>query len=104
MLQKVEIIDPAETTFLIGEQVDRSEFDEVNAKTEAEGRKIAKGMPVLLGITKASLQTRSFFSAASFQRSEEHTSELQSLMRISYAVFCLQKKKYKTQFTYRRQE
>src|SRR3546814_19611877 len=67
MLQKVEIIDPAETTFLIGEQVDRSEFDEVNAKTEAEGRKIAKGMPVLLGITKASLQTRSFFSAASFQ-------------------------------------
>ncbi|WP_370155301.1 DNA-directed RNA polymerase subunit beta' [Ferrovibrio sp.] len=67
MLQKVEITDPADTTFLIGEQVDRSEFDEVNAKTEAEGRKIAKGMPVLLGITKASLQTRSFFSAASFQ-------------------------------------
>src|SRR3546814_15187633 len=67
MLQKVEIIDPAETTFLIGEQVDRSEFDEVNAKTEAEGRKIAKGMPVLFGITKASLQTRSFFSAASCQ-------------------------------------
>src|SRR3546814_13090881 len=67
MLQKVEIIDPAETTFLIGEQVDRSEFEEVNAKTAAEGRKVAKGMPVLLGITKASLQTRSFFSAASFQ-------------------------------------
>ena len=67
MLQKVEITDPAETTFLIGEQVDRSEFEEVNAKTEAEGRKVAKGMPVLLGITKASLQTRSFFSAASFQ-------------------------------------
>ncbi|MBS4046232.1 MAG: DNA-directed RNA polymerase subunit beta' [Alphaproteobacteria bacterium] len=67
MLQKIEIIDPAETTFLIGEQVDRSEFEEVNAKTEAEGRKVAKGMPVLLGITKASLQTRSFFSAASFQ-------------------------------------
>lgn len=67
MLQKIEITDPAETTFLIGEQVDKSEFDEVNAKTEAEGRKVAKGMPVLLGITKASLQTRSFFSAASFQ-------------------------------------
>ena len=67
MLQKIEITDPAETTFLIGEQVDRSEFEEVNAKTEAEGRKPAKGMPVLLGITKASLQTRSFFSAASFQ-------------------------------------
>jgi DNA-directed RNA polymerase subunit beta' len=67
MLQKVEITDPADTTFLIGEQVDRSEFDEVNAKTAAEGRKVAKAMPVLLGITKASLQTRSFFSAASFQ-------------------------------------
>lgn len=67
MLQKIEITDPAETTFLIGEQVDRAEFEEVNAKTEAEGRKPAKGMPVLLGITKASLQTRSFFSAASFQ-------------------------------------
>ncbi|MFN4311111.1 MAG: DNA-directed RNA polymerase subunit beta' [Ferrovibrio sp.] len=67
MLQKVEITDPADTTFLIGEQVDKAEFDEVNAKTAAEGRKIAKAMPVLLGITKASLQTRSFFSAASFQ-------------------------------------
>ena len=67
MLQKVEITDPAETTFLIGEQVDREEFDEVNEKTAAEGRKIASGNPVLLGITKASLQTRSFISAASFQ-------------------------------------
>ncbi|HLT75805.1 MAG TPA: DNA-directed RNA polymerase subunit beta' [Ferrovibrio sp.] len=67
MLQKVEITDPGETTFLIGEQVDKVEFDEVNAKTAAEGRKVAKGVPVLLGITKASLQTRSFFSAASFQ-------------------------------------
>ena len=67
MLQKVEITDPAETTFLIGEQVDREEFDEVNLKTEAESRIPAKASPVLLGITKASLQTRSFISAASFQ-------------------------------------
>ena len=67
MLQKVEITSSGETTFLIGEQVDREEFDEVNAKTVADGRLEAKGVPVLLGITKASLQTRSFISAASFQ-------------------------------------
>ncbi len=67
MLQKVEITDPGDTTFLSGEQVDRIEFDEVNLKTEAQGERPAKGTPVLQGITKASLQTRSFISAASFQ-------------------------------------
>src|SRR3546814_6834958 len=103
MLQKVEITESGDTTLLVGEQVDREEMDEINAKAAAEGRKLADGKPVLLGITKASLQTRSFISAASFQettrvlRSEEHTSELQSLMRISYAVFCLKKKKTKIQ-------
>ncbi len=67
MLQKVEISDGGETTLLKGEQVDRAELDEMNAKAEAEGRRPASGAPVLLGITKASLQTRSFISAASFQ-------------------------------------
>jgi len=67
MLQKVEIANPGETTFLSGEQVDREEFDIVNAKTVAEGFKAATCIPVLQGITKASLQTRSFISAASFQ-------------------------------------
>ncbi|MBP2311080.1 DNA-directed RNA polymerase subunit beta' [Azospirillum soli] len=67
MLQKVEITDAGETTFLVGEQVDRQEFDEENEKTVAEGLKPASGHPVLQGITKASLQTRSFISAASFQ-------------------------------------
>jgi DNA-directed RNA polymerase subunit beta' len=67
MLQKVEIMNPGETTFLTGEQVDREEFDMVNAKTVAEGFKAATAIPVLQGITKASLQTRSFISAASFQ-------------------------------------
>jgi len=67
MLQKVEITDPGESTFLSGEQLDRLELDEINEKLVAEGRKPASGNPVLLGITKASLQTRSFFSAASFQ-------------------------------------
>jgi len=67
MLQKVEIDDSGETDLIQGEQVDKIEFDEVNARFVAEGKKPATAHPVLLGITKASLQTRSFISAASFQ-------------------------------------
>ncbi|MEM8744302.1 MAG: DNA-directed RNA polymerase subunit beta', partial [Pseudomonadota bacterium] len=67
MLQKIEITESGGTTLLPGEQVDRQEFDDVNRKAVSEGREPAKGGPVLLGITKASLQTRSFISAASFQ-------------------------------------
>jgi DNA-directed RNA polymerase subunit beta' len=67
MLQKVEIDDSGETDLIQGEQVDKIEFDEVNVRAAAEGKKAATAHPVLLGITKASLQTRSFISAASFQ-------------------------------------
>lgn len=67
MLQKVEITDAGETDLISGEQMDRIELDELNARMKEEGKKPAKGHPVLLGITKASLQTRSFISAASFQ-------------------------------------
>ncbi|WGF88602.1 DNA-directed RNA polymerase subunit beta' [Marinivivus vitaminiproducens] len=67
MLQKIEIVDAGDTTFLVGEQVDRMEFDGVNAKTDADERRVARSIPVLQGITKASLQTQSFISAASFQ-------------------------------------
>ncbi|MBN8957846.1 MAG: DNA-directed RNA polymerase subunit beta' [Rhizobiales bacterium] len=67
MLQKVEISDTGETDLIHGDQMDRIEFDEVNAKAKEEGKKPAVAHPVLLGITKASLQTRSFISAASFQ-------------------------------------
>jgi len=67
MLQKVEIEDAGETTFLTGEQADRAEFDEVNRKAEKDGLRQAVAHPVLQGITKASLQTGSFISAASFQ-------------------------------------
>jgi DNA-directed RNA polymerase subunit beta' len=67
MLQKVEIVDPGETTYLIGELADRLEFDRINEETKAEGGRIATASPVLQGITKASLQTHSFISAASFQ-------------------------------------
>jgi DNA-directed RNA polymerase subunit beta' len=67
MLQKVEILTSGDTTFLAGEHVDREEFAEANKDAEAEGLKPATAEPILLGITKASLQTKSFFSAASFQ-------------------------------------
>jgi DNA-directed RNA polymerase subunit beta' len=66
MLQKVEITNGGDTTLLPGEQLDAEEMHEMNAKLEA-GQQPAEGKPVLLGITKASLQTRSFISAASFQ-------------------------------------
>jgi DNA-directed RNA polymerase subunit beta' len=66
MLQKVEITDGGDTTLLPGEQVDREEMDDINSRLEKKQKK-AEGKPVLLGITKASLQTRSFISAASFQ-------------------------------------
>jgi len=67
MLQKVEIDDAGETELIQGDQIDKLELDEVNAAAQAAGKKPAAGHPVLLGITKASLQTRSFISAASFQ-------------------------------------
>jgi DNA-directed RNA polymerase subunit beta' len=67
MLQKVEIDDSGETELIQGEQIDKIELDEINARVVEEGKKPAAGHPVLLGITKASLQTRSFISAASFQ-------------------------------------
>ena len=67
MLQKWEISDSGQTILLKGEQVDRMEFEEINKKAIEKGYEPAKGAPVLLGITKASLQTRSFISAASFQ-------------------------------------
>jgi DNA-directed RNA polymerase subunit beta' len=67
MLQKVEITDAGDSDFLTGEQVDRFDFDAANDALKAEKKKLAQGVPVLLGITKASLQTRSFISAASFQ-------------------------------------
>ena len=67
MLQKVEIVDPGDTTFLVGEQVDRMEYDQINERMLLEDRRPATCHPVLQGITKASLQTQSFISAASFQ-------------------------------------
>jgi DNA-directed RNA polymerase subunit beta' len=67
MLQKVEITDPGDTTYLVGEQVDAVEYERVNERMLTEGRRPAQCFAVLQGITKASVQTQSFISAASFQ-------------------------------------
>ncbi|MEC8572994.1 MAG: DNA-directed RNA polymerase subunit beta', partial [Pseudomonadota bacterium] len=67
MLKKWEISDSGDTTLLKGEHVEKTELDEANEKAIARGGRPASGGPILLGITKASLQTRSFMSAASFQ-------------------------------------
>src|SRR5207342_2506024 len=65
--RKVEVLDAGDTKFLHGEQVERQRMVEANAAAAAKGEILAKYDPVLLGITKASLATESFISAASFQ-------------------------------------
>lgn len=67
MLQKVKVVNPGDTTFISDEQVDKQDFEEENNRVIKEGGQPAVAYPVLQGITKASLQTRSFISAASFQ-------------------------------------
>jgi DNA-directed RNA polymerase subunit beta' len=67
MLQKIEVSDGGDTTYLVGELIDRIEFENENERTKSKKGKIATGNSMLQGITKASLQTSSFISAASFQ-------------------------------------
>jgi len=67
MMRKIKIEDPGDTTFLMGDQVDRLEFIEENERVRAKGGRPATGKPMLLGITKASLSTYSWVAAASFQ-------------------------------------
>lgn len=67
MLKKVRVVDPGDTRLLFGEEVDKKEFELENLKTVSDGGKAAQAAPVLLGITKSSLSTDSFISAASFQ-------------------------------------
>ncbi len=86
MLQKVRITDPGDTTFLHGEDVDRKVFHEQNRKTIEEGGKPAQAAPVLLGITRASLGTESFISAASFQETTRVLTEAASESKTDYML------------------
>ncbi|WP_198375824.1 DNA-directed RNA polymerase subunit beta' [Neoroseomonas rubea] len=84
MLQKVEVTDPGDTTYLIGETVDRIEFEIENEKRVAAGERPAVAEPVLQGITKASLQTTSFISAASFQETTRVLTEAATAGKVDY--------------------
>ena len=79
MLQKFEILDSGTTTLLKGENVDKSELDAANEKAVQKGGREAVAEPILLGITKASLQTRSFISAASFQETTRVLTEASTM-------------------------
>ena len=86
MLQKVRITDPGDTTFLHGEDVDKKVFHEHNRKTIEEGGKPASAAPVLLGITRASLGTESFVSAASFQETTRVLTEAACESKTDYLL------------------
>jgi DNA-directed RNA polymerase subunit beta' len=86
MLQKVEVEDGGDSTYLPGEQLDWVELEEINDKLKAEGRKPISAKPVLLGITKASLQTRSFISAASFQETTRVLTEAAVIGKTDHLV------------------
>lgn len=82
MLRKVRITDPGDTTLLWGDQIDRLEFEKENAMITAKGGKPAEATAVLLGITKASLETDSFISAASFQDTTRVLTEAATLGKV----------------------
>ncbi len=84
MLRKVRITEPGDTTFLWGEQVDKIAFGDENERVEKMGGKPAEAQPVLLGITKASLETESFLSAASFQDTTRVLTEAASMGKMDY--------------------
>ncbi len=84
MLRKVKITEPGDTTLLWGDQVDRLSFEDENVRVQEMGGKPAEAVPVLLGITKASLETESFISAASFQDTTRVLTEAATLGRIDY--------------------
>jgi DNA-directed RNA polymerase subunit beta' len=84
MLRKVRITEPGDTTFLWGEQIDKLEFEEENSRVEKMGGKPAEAQPVLLGITKASLETESFLSAASFQDTTRVLTEAATRAKVDY--------------------
>src|SRR5208282_2622538 len=84
MLRKVRITEPGDTTFLWGEQIDKLEFEEENARVEKMGGKPGEAQPVLLGITKASLETESFLSAASFQDTTRVLTEAATMGKVDY--------------------
>jgi DNA-directed RNA polymerase subunit beta' len=84
MLRKVKITEPGDTEMLWGDQIDRLEFEKQNKRVVEQGGKPAEAVPVLLGITKASLETDSFISAASFQDTTRVLTEAATLGKVDF--------------------
>ena len=84
MLRKVRVTEPGDSQFLWGEQINKIEFEKENARVEKIGGKPAEAQPVLLGITKASLETESFLSAASFQDTTRVLTEAATMGKVDY--------------------
>jgi DNA-directed RNA polymerase subunit beta' len=84
MLRRVKIVDPGDTSFIADEQIERFRFQEENARVVTKGGTPATGEPLLLGITKASLSTQSFISAASFQETTRVLTEASLAGKVDY--------------------
>ncbi|MBW2020483.1 MAG: DNA-directed RNA polymerase subunit beta' [Deltaproteobacteria bacterium] len=84
MLKRVKIVDPGDTDFILEEHVEKTRFEEVNQEVVAKGGKPAVAKPLLLGITKASLSTESFISAASFQETTKVLTEAAIAGRVDH--------------------
>ena len=84
MLRQVSVTDPGDSRFLLGEHVEKWRFEEGNRKIIEQGGKPATAQPLLLGITKASLSTESFISAASFQETTKVLSDASVAGKIDF--------------------
>ena len=84
MLRKVKVTDPGDTSMLWGDTIDKILFEKENAEVVEKGGKPAEAVPILLGITKASLETESFISAASFQDTTRVLTEAATLGRVDH--------------------
>src|SRR5574340_1094102 len=84
MLRRIKVVDPGETDFLMGEQVEKWVFEEKNESALNQGKSPATGEPLLLGITKASLTTESWISAASFQETTKVLADAAVLGKVDY--------------------
>ncbi len=84
MLRRVRVTDPGDTNFLIGEQIEKYLFEEKNDEALAQGKRAATAEPLLLGITKASLSTESWISAASFQETTKVLADAAVAGRVDY--------------------
>ena len=84
MLRKVKITEPGDTEFLWGDQIDRTTFKKANEEVISQGGAAAESEPVLLGITKASLETKSFISAASFQDTTRVLTDASTIGRVDH--------------------